>query len=165
MIAEPLWVYPEEVFQRAVVELIRVILKKEQRENAVLQGFGLDIAVFLEAAQSTNVRFIEVKAFGSQRPGAVGFGSKSGGGMQVDLLLCGVPLSLFDPTVRWAYADATQDSGSSRYALFTSTAASGIAMGKQVARGKQNNLRVSGLRDLLVDWPQFCSQVRQFLLA
>ncbi len=69
-----------------------------------------------------------------------------------------------DSIVRWIYADATQPAGGRRYALFTCAKAKAAAMGG-VARGKQNNLRTSVLRDYLLTWNQLCDEVRRFLLS
>ena len=37
-------------------------------------------------------------------------------------------------------------------------------MGDEVARGKQNNLRVSDFQNKLVTWDEFLRMLRQFLL-
>jgi hypothetical protein len=81
---EPVEVYPEATFQRTIVSVVKEILNDAGRSFVVLEGFGLDVATFLES----KVRFFEVKAFGGQRPGSVGFGDRAGQGKQVDLLLC-----------------------------------------------------------------------------
>jgi len=165
MVPEPSNVYPEAAFQKALVVLIEDILKQEAKRFVLLQTFGLDIAVFIgTAGASSAVRLFEVKAFGGQRMGGVGFGNKQGGS-QVDLLLCqDSDFGLLDPSIRWAYADALQAPGAKRYALLTCAAAKKAAMGG-VVRGKQNNLRVAALRDSLVDWSRFQSDVTTFLLG
>jgi hypothetical protein len=158
---EPTEVYPEKIFQGAIVSLSRAILTDAGRAFEVLEGFGLDVAVFSEG----KVHFLEVKAFGGQRLGGVGFGDRRGGGAQVDLLLCDAKnLYLFDSTIRWVYADGTQSPGTARYALFTCGKAKNSAMANTVCRGKQNNLRISALRDSLMPWTELCSQIRRFLL-
>ncbi|HKM81130.1 MAG TPA: hypothetical protein VJY15_09240 [Candidatus Acidoferrum sp.] len=158
---EPTEVYPEAAFQRAIVSVVKDILTDAGRPFVVLEGFGLDVATFLD----NKVRFFEVKAFGGQRQGGVGFGNGVGEGIQVDLLLCDdKSLPLFDPAIRWVYADSTQSPGTARYALFTCTKAKDSAMANAVRRGKQNNLRISALRDSLVSWAEICAQIRRFLL-
>lgn len=158
---EPIKVYPEAVFQAAIVSVARGILTNAGRPFEILDGFGLDVAVF----SSDRVRFFEVKAFGGQRVGGVGFGDRHGNGAQVDLLLCeNKNLSLFDTLIRWVYADGTEPPGSARYALFTCAKAKNSAMANTVCRGKQNNLRLSALRGGLVPWAELCAQVRAFLL-
>lgn len=158
---EPAEVYPEAIFQRAVVSLFRDILTDAGQPFALLEGFGLDVAVF----SGNKVRLFEVKAYGGQRQGGVGFGDRHGNGAQVDLLLCDDKnLSLFDTTIRWVYADGTQSPGTARYALFTCTQAKNWAMANTVCRGKQNNLRISALRDGLMSWTELCSRIRGFLL-
>jgi hypothetical protein len=161
---EPTDVFPEKEFQKAIVAVLREILTASGRRFVLLEGFGLDIAVFIAAQSGPIARFIEVKAFGAQRMGGVGFGNSRGQGSQVDLLLtpdnC---FSLLYPSVRWAYADATQVVGSRRYCLFTSDKAKAAAMGG-VTRGKQNNLRISALQESLVDWPRFLVEFERFLL-
>jgi len=130
-----------------------------------MRRFGLDVAVVLNGPSSSIVRLFEVKAFQRQRPGGVGFGNGRGLGPQVDLLLCGEDaFRLFDSVVRWAYVDATQAHGAERYGLFTCGGVKKAVMGDAVARGKQNNLRVSALRPSLVGWTEFCRQVRNFLV-
>jgi hypothetical protein len=166
-VTEPAVVYPEAEFQKAIVSLIEDVLGAENRRFALLQRFGLDVAVFLDAPPPTAsaVRLLEVKAFGAQRMGGVGFGNGRGIGPQVDLLLSGEnSLCLFDGTVRWAYADATLVPGTCRYGLLTCELAKKAAMGV-VTRGKQNNLRISALRPCLIGWVEFCSQVKDFLVA
>lgn len=166
MVAEPLVVYPEAEFQKAVVTLIEDILRGAGLPFVAIQKFGLDVAVFLNATPVSAVRLLEVKAFGGQRMGGIGFGNGRGIGPQVDLLLCGdSDLCLFDSSVRWVFADATQQPGSRRYALLTCATAKKAAMGSTVARGKQNNLRISALSKSLVDWPQLRQDVGGFLLA
>jgi hypothetical protein len=164
-IPEPQTVYPEAEFQKAIVALIKGVLTESNRKFALLERFGLDVAVFFEVPQATTIRLLEVKSFGGQRMGGVGFGNGKGVGPQVDLTISELEsLCLFDDAVRWAFANATQAAGTRRYALFTCSTAKNAAMGT-VLRGKQNNLRVSALRPCMVDWRGFCSQVREFLLA
>jgi hypothetical protein len=165
VVSEPIVVYPEAEFGKAVVSLVKTVLEAESRRFALLERFGLDVAVVVEDPSKGNkVRLFEIKAFNRQRMGGVGFGDKRGG-PQVDLLLCdNDTLCLFDSIVRWAYVDATQMHGASRYGLFTCDMAKKAAMG-MVARGKQNNLRVAALRPGLVGWVEFVSRVKDFLAA
>jgi hypothetical protein len=158
---EPVEVYPEVIFQRAVSSLCKEVLFNAGTPFQIVEGFGLDIAVFSESA----VRFLEVKAFGGQRVGGVGFGDRHGYGTQMHLLLCddGV-LPLFDKSIRWIYADGTKSPGTARYALFTCAKAKNSAM-NSVCRGKQNNLRLAELRDCLVPWPRLCDDIGSFLSA
>jgi len=97
-IPEPKDVYPEERFQSAIVAVMRDVLNASGQKFVLLEGFGLDIAIFIATPYGSIARFIEVKAFGAQRMGGVGFGNGRGVGIQVDLLLthdnC---LSLLDP--------------------------------------------------------------------
>jgi hypothetical protein len=162
-VEEPSITYPEEHFQNAVVAVIRDILQTSGRQFIVAESFGLDIAVFVSAEEGTVARFIEVKAFGAQRMGGVGFGNGRGLGSQVDLLLSQAEcLPLLSGVVRWVFVDATQPVGSRRYCLFTCEAAKAAAMGG-AARGKQNNLRVSALRDRFVDWLGLRARIAEFL--
>lgn len=166
MIPEPRNVYPETELQTALVALVRDILKRHHRQYAVIENFGLDVAVFMTNGSAGTVRLFEVKAFDGQRMGGVGFGNQKGIGTQVELLLCSdAELKLFDTSIRWAYGDARRDPGERRYALFTCDTAKKAAMGGSVAHGKQNNLRVSTLQEFLVDWDHFSAQVEGFLLA
>ena len=97
---EPTEVYPEEIFQRVVVSVCRAILTDAGEPFEILEGFGLDVAVF----SGNKVRFFEIKAFAGQRIGGVGFGNRHGKGAQVDLLLCNDKnLFLFDTTIRWLF--------------------------------------------------------------
>ena len=160
-IPEPDSVYPECLFQETLIRLVESILSQSNVTGRILKGFGLDIAVFMIHPQGSACRFLEVKTFGGQRMGGVGFGNQKGEGIQVDLLL-EPNLTLFDPFIRWVYADATRLKGTKRYALFTCSEAKDAAMG-DVKEGKQNNLSVSKLAPLLKDWPQFCAEVQRFL--
>lgn len=162
---EPIHVYPEKEFQTAVVTLLNNMLVASGQQFILLEDFGLDIAVFLTAESGVLARFIEVKAFSAQRIGGVGFGNNRGRGAQVDLLMSDdVCLPMLNGMIRWIYADSTRPRGSQRYALFTCENAKAVTMGG-VVRGKQNNLRVSALRDSLVDWAQLNSQLYQFLFT
>ncbi len=164
VVVEPATVYPEIEFQKALVSMVDTLLKTENQPFAILERFGLDVAVFLAGPPAT-VRLLEVKAFNAQRIGGVGFGNGRGVGPQVDLLLSGEgSLRLFDSVVRWAYVDATLPQGSPRYGLFTCATARTAAMGT-ITRGKQNNLRVTALRPCLVGWTKFCADIKGFLLT
>lgn len=166
MVPEPLAVYPEAEFQKAIVSLVEDILREAALPFVVIPKFGLDVAVFLDAPPVDAVRLFEVKAFGGQRMGGIGFGNGRGIGPQVDLLLCGdSDLRLFDSSIRWVFVDATQPPGTRRYALLTCATAKKAAMGSSVARGKQNNLRISAMSKSLVDWLQLREDVGGFLLA
>ena len=161
---EPAVVYPEGEFQKAVVAVIEDVLTAAGCRFLVLERFGLDIAVFIANPPTNLICLFEVKAFGAQRMGGVGFGNQRGQGTQVDLLLSpDASLPLLDGAIRWVYADATRPAGSARYALFTCAKAKVVAMGG-VARGKQNNLRTSALRDCLLAWNPLCNEMREFLL-
>lgn len=87
-IVEPTVVYPESEFHASVVHLVREILEQAGRKFLLVESFGLDIAVFVESPVGPYVRMLEVKAFGAQRMGGVGFGGPKGTGSQVNLLLC-----------------------------------------------------------------------------
>lgn len=164
-VAEPVDVSSEAGFQQAVVSVIKDLLQSASRQYVLFEGFGLDIAVFLDAVPETRVRLFEVKAFRGQRPGGVGFGSGSGTGPQVDMLMCQPEqLALLGPVVRWVYADALQAAGMPRYGLFDCAEVKAAAMGNNICRGKQNNLRVSALSQSLTLWPDFCEAIRMFLL-
>jgi hypothetical protein len=161
---EPHEVYPEERFEASLLELTRVCLADAGVRYAVVPKFGLDIAVFLQVGSARLAKFIEAKSYGAQRMGGVGFGSGKGVGPQVDLLLCAEDeLAAFDPYVRWAIVDATRRPTEPRYGLFSCSRAKGAAMGC-VARGKQNNLRLSSLASDLVEWSRFCDAFRKFLI-
>ena len=165
MIPETPLLYPEAEFQKVLVALIQDILREQARQFILVEKFGLDVAVSLDTAPSGCVRLFEVKAFGGQRMGGVGFGNGRGIGPQVDLILATEPeLRLLDSSVRWAYADALQAPCTSRYALLTCATVKSAAMGSSVARGKQNNLRISAFRQHLVAWEQFRAEVENFLL-
>ena len=165
MTNEPSTVYPEREFQKELVELISVLLTRKAVQHVIVERFGLDVGVFLGTPSSTRLRLFEVKTYGAQRSGGVGFGNREGVGPQVDLLLCEESrLWLFDSSVRWAYADATQEPGTCRYGLLGCASIKRAAMGNAVTRGKQNNIRVSALRSSLVDWSRFTEQVGAFLL-
>lgn len=70
-------VYPEAEFQKALVSMIDALLRAENRPFALLERFGLDVAIFLDGL-ATTVRLLEVKAFNAQRMGGIGFGNGRG---------------------------------------------------------------------------------------
>ena len=85
-------------------------------QSVVIQ-FGLNMVVFLDVTPVNAMRLFEVKAYGEQRRGSIGFGNGEGIGPPVDLLLCGdSEVRLFDSSVRWVFADDTQQPGTCRYA-------------------------------------------------
>ena len=159
--AEPPVVYPEALFEEALAPVIQACA--QLRSGTVVRRFGLDFAVFAGEPSRTNVLFIEVKSYGGQRVGSVGFGNGKGGGPQVDILLCGSgQLPTLDGHIRWAIADATQAVGTARYALLSCSEACGAVMGS-VARGKQNNFRLSAVKPHLVAWAEFCERLIRFM--
>ena len=107
---------------------------------------GLDIAAEMRFSSESVASFeIEVKSFGGQRVGGVGFGNKRGG-PRVDLLLSSEdPLDAHGIHVRWAFVDATLPPSTRRYALLSCLEARKVAMGA-IARGKLNNFSISGLK-------------------
>src|SRR3990172_2723411 len=162
---EPSEVYPEERFEATLTELAQFVLEKARARYTLVPKFGLDIAVFLIGSAGPNVRFIEAKSYGGQRMGGVGFGNGKGVGPQIDVLLCSEEqLAAFDAHVRWALVDATRPVAAARYAFFSCSCAKAAAMGG-VARGKQNNLKLSALGPEFVDWAPFCTVFRTFLLG
>lgn len=159
---EPSSVNTEAKFQSAIVAAIKHILNRAGHKFVLLESFGLDIAVF--DTHTDSARFIEVKVFKNQRNGSVGFGNRYGQGPQVDLLMQQDELlKSLDQAIRWVYADATQPRGSRRYCLFNCGEAKQAAMG-EVERGKQNNLKVSALSGLLVDWDHLLDDLKRFVL-
>jgi hypothetical protein len=161
---EPAIVYPESVFEGHIIELVESVYGQAGLVFSVFRHFGLDLTVFVDVGSHTAVRMVEVKAYNGQREGGVGFGNGRGEGAQVDVLSRDdATMRLLDRSVRWALADATRPQGSERFAWFDCTAASRAAMGG-VSRGKQNNLGVSSLRTKMRTWPEFCQELRAFLV-
>ena len=158
VVAEPTIVYPEAAFETAVLAVLRAGPSMSKLPFVVVPRLGLDIAVFIgNSAESSRVHFVEAKSYGGQRPGGVGFGNGNGEGPQVDVLLAEPPGPL-DASVHWAFVDATRDVGTARYALIDCQEARAAAMGG-VARGKQNNFKVSALTHHLVGWLKFRDQL------
>lgn len=83
---EPWIVYPEDEFEKSLHSLISDTLRNDPR-GFVVPKFGLDFAVFTPDPAGYRVIFVEVKSYGGQRQGGIGFGSAKGEGPQVDLLL------------------------------------------------------------------------------
>lgn len=159
---EPEIIYPEKQFERALEAVIRANLHGSVA-SAIVPRFGLDFAIFMHHANSSRIVFVEAKSYGGQRQGGVGFGNGLGEGPQVDILLSSTDqLTIFDRHVRWAFADATWPPGSTRYALLTCSEARDAAMG-HVARGKQNNFRLSALTAHFIAWPVLCENLLAFL--
>jgi hypothetical protein len=72
---EPKDVYPEERFESAVREVVKLALKNHAQKAVILPRFGFDIAVLIDTESGPTVRWIEVKVFGGQRMGGVGIGN------------------------------------------------------------------------------------------
>lgn len=155
----------ERSLHDALVKEIHSVLQSAGVGYVLLKGFGLDIAVFVQKGQKDYARFLEVKVYADQRPGAVGVGNGRGKGSQVDLLIHPEPaLKVTDPSIRWVLGMASLPKGSPRYAFFSSTRAKAAIM-NEVARGKQNNLRVSDFQHELVPWHTLCVELCQFMLG
>jgi hypothetical protein len=160
---EPIVVYPERQFERALCLLIQATVKPCDFRWAEPR-LGLDIAAEMLSPAGSQPEFIEieVKSFKNQRQGGVGFGTAKGG-RQVDLLLSNAnELEILDRQVRWAFADATRLPGAPRYALLNCSEARNAAMAG-VMRGKQNNFSMSALKAHWTVWPVFCEDLRVFL--
>jgi hypothetical protein len=155
-------VYPEKQFEKALASVIQAHLQGSVA-SVIVPRFGLDFGVFMYHPIAPRAVFVEAKSYGGQRQGGVGFGDRHGEGPQVDLLLSSMDqLAILDSHVRWAFADATQPYGASRYALLACSEARDVAMGG-VARGKQNNFRVSGLAGHRITWATFCERLLAFV--
>lgn len=166
---EPEEVCPESEFQRALVKVLDGIAGTTPR--VMIQSFGVDVALFVEVDGATRVRFLEIKSFGGQRMGGVGFGSPKGEGPQVDLLLNdGSKMAILDSCVRWVFALKFDSKlralgrGAARYAMLSCREAKAAAMAN-VARGKQNNFRISALDDRLIRWDQLVNELRSFVFG
>jgi hypothetical protein len=156
---------PEDTLQKAIVMEIRSLLDRAACRYVLLENFGLDIAVFIQDRNQQHTYFLELKAFVGSRGGGVGFGNRSGQGLQVDLLLCSEQeLQVVDSCIRWVLVDGTRQWGTKRYAMFTCIEARQAVMGR-VARGKQNNLKVNAFADRLLSWDQLSATLGEFLLA
>lgn len=157
---EPSNVYPEKEFEMALRLLIHRIAESKVPCSIVPSG-GFDIAIKVLSPEAPTVH-IEVKSYGAQRLGGMGFGNGKGNGPQVDLLIDAVRATLQDRVVRWAFADATREPGSARYALLTCSEARAVAMGG-VARDKQNNFSLSALKGYWMTWVVFHDRLTDFL--
>lgn len=155
---------PELSLHNAIVAEVRRLLTQAGVKFLLLEEFGLDIAVFIQRDSRNYARFIEVKAFVGSRGGGVGFGNGTGKGSQVDLLLHSPQeLQIVDSSIRWILGMGAIPAGSPRYAMFTNTQAKKASMGG-VARGKQNNLRVSDFQKQLITWDDLSKILYRFLL-
>jgi hypothetical protein len=160
---EPSEVYPEKLFEAALALVIQAAVK-ENASSLIVPKFGLDLAVFMPNVTGTRTVFIEAKSYGGQRQGGVGFGTGAGG-LQVELLIADTwQLETLDKHLRWAFVNATLPPGAARYALLTCFDARAAVMGG-VARGKQNNFKISAIEAHLSTWPIFCASLLTFLLG
>lgn len=157
---EPTIVYPEKEFEMALRLAVHSI-GESKVPCAIVPGAGFDIAVQVLSSELRTVQ-VEVKSYGGQRRGGIGFGNGKGSGPQVDLLIDAECASLRDQDVRWAFADATRQHGSARYALLTCSDARAVAMGG-VARSKQNNFSLAALREHWITWHAFWDRLMDFL--
>jgi len=155
---EPSVVYPEELFEGDLCNVIQATLKHGSL-TWTAPKFGLDISAEVRHSAAAAVTHIEIeaKSYGGQRAGGVGFGTAKGG-PQVEILLDNASL----PQVRWAFADDTRPYGTARYALLTCDEARRVAMGV-VKIGKQNNFSISKIKPYWAEWPMFCENLRSFL--
>jgi hypothetical protein len=161
---EPAIVYEEKHFEMAVRSVIQATAPADTL-SWIVPRLGLDLsAVVLNSVASRSLYIeIEAKSYGGQRRGGVGFGNGKGEGPQVDLLLSSPDqLANLDRHVRWAFVDATRPRGTPRYALLTCSEARNAAMGG-VARGKQNNFKISAIKAYWTAWPTFCEHLLAFL--
>jgi len=160
---------PEMAFQHALKAEIIAILDKKKAEGklieySILEGFGLDLAVFLKWFNCYSSKFFELKAFVGHRQGGVGFGNGKGEGVQVDLLLMDTDKLLFlNQFARWILIDGTKEYGTRRYAIFDNVIAKNAAMGT-MQKGKQNNFRVSQLISDAISWTELSKELEIFLL-
>ena len=153
----------EPALQHAVRALVEATLDSLPGKSLVIEGFGLDLAIWRGVASTQLAKFLELKVFKGARAGGVGFGNQAGRGPQVALLLASRDsLQLMQQTVRWIVADATRLPSQPRYALVSSLEAKDAVMG-QVAHGKQNNFRIRYFHDKYMNWPQLCTAVFDFL--
>jgi hypothetical protein len=93
--------------------------------------------------------------------GGIGFGN--GRGKDRRSICCSMTIHswiYFEPYVLWVFALKFDSKlralarGAARYAILNSREAKAAAMGV-VARGKQNNFRLSALSNCLIHWDQF----------
>jgi len=135
----------------------------EGKAALIVPKLGLDFGVFVHSLSGCRPVFIEVKSYGGQRQGGVGFGNGKGEGPQVQLLLS-ENVGILDDCVRWAFADDTKPPGEARFALLNCSEAKAAVMGV-VAQGKQNNFNFSKVRSHLVGWQVFAERLVTFVLA
>jgi len=153
----------EPALQQAIRALVNLSLETLSGKSIVIEGFGLDQAIWREVASKHVAKFLELKVFKGARAGGVGFGNSAGRGPQVEILLSPrETLQLLQDSVRWIVADATRLPGQPRYAFISSLDAKDAAMG-QVAHGKQNNFRTSKFHDTYLTWAQLSASVFEFL--
>lgn len=164
---------PEKTFHSILREAVEETLRNSKERNLieeyfVLDEFGLDIAVFIEPKGGSIIsKFLELKAFVGQRPSGVGFGNNKGLGTQIDLLLLDdSQLKLADRVIRWILVDGRKPKGTDRYFIFNSAIAREAVMGN-VSRGKQNNLNVNRLYELVfpMTWGELLRAVEEFLIG
>ena len=123
--------HPEEPLHDSVVAEVHRILQAAGCTYALVEHFGLDVGIFVRREQSSQSRFLELKAFAGSRPGGVGFGNQKGKGPQVDLLLhSNDELGIADESVRWILINWLCPAGERRYAIFTCSRAKGSGHGR-----------------------------------
>ncbi len=160
---------PEDSLQKALRNEIERILNKMKSEGVlidyfILDGFGLDLAVFIRRADGHgSIRLLELKSFVGSRQGGVGIGNQRGKGSQIDLLtLPKENTNLCDEFIRWILVDGTKPKSARRYAFFRTDKAKTSAMGT-IQRGKQNNLRVRDLTRQSITWSELSERIEDFL--
>lgn len=161
---EPETILGESGFEAALVDALRQELAAAGVRAVITHGFGLDIAVFMALPDGTRARFIEAKCF-SPAAGRVGVGDQRGGGNQIEVLLRAPDeLAIMDGAIRWALVDNARPRMSARFVVFDCATALAAASGG-IARGKQNNLRLSAFSRAYVTWDEMIRTLMNFLLA
>jgi len=151
----------EEALQEAMVREVGATLAGIRPEPVVLQGFGLDIAVFMERGGLTTVRFLELKAYSGQRPRSVQV--CKGERYQQRLIACTPQqLAMQDRLIRWIVWDTTRQDGEARYAFVTSADIRHAWRGT-VRGDKEHNINIDKLTGW-IDWPTLLVELRAFLL-
>jgi hypothetical protein len=166
MFAEPDFKNEKEL-EKAIASAIQIGLDTDGIRSVVLQGFGLDLAVFTEKASTPRVCLFEIKAPADYH-GRCGFGNGCGEGNQIRLLFDEATqaprsqsqIGVFD-SVRWVLGNCSQPIGARRFLFFTCKQAQDAAS-NGVKPGKQNNLRLSAFEGLWITWHELIDRIRTF---
>lgn len=143
----------EKEFQKRIVKALCL-----NKKALILEGFGLDVAVFTQK----NLFFLELKYY-SKNHNRIGIGQGSGRGNQIALLKGQHGHRFITKNIFWALCDASIKP--EKYYLFSS---SDVFRKKLLAKNKlgkkYNNFKIGAIRrEKSLDWDELIKKIKKSL--